>query len=166
MAFPERSGTVGGPVRPQVRVQQVSNEIQGRSSLNLDQKGRMAVPARYRDMLLVRYEGKLDVTQHPKDDCLVLYPRPIWELRRAEIAALPMDYRELQRRMLGSAHDVEMDGAGRILIPQELRAMADLETGVVLLGMGRFFEIWDARKMQEQDGEDSAPPSIPPNFSL
>lgn len=124
--------------------------FQGSSALNLDAKGRMTVPTRHRDALQVQCEGRVTLTRHP-DGCLLLYPRPVWELRRDQIAAFPMTARALQRILLGNAMDMEMDGSGRILISPELREAARLEKEVMLLGMGAHFELWDAQALREHE---------------
>ncbi|HEX2518118.1 MAG TPA: division/cell wall cluster transcriptional repressor MraZ [Castellaniella sp.] len=127
--------------------------FQGSSALTLDAKGRMSIPARHRDVLLATEEGRLTLTRHP-DGCLMLYPRSIWETKREQIAALPASARALQRLLLGSAQDVEMDGAGRILVSPELRAAAGLEREVMLLGLGSNFELWDRPTWEARSIDD------------
>ena len=117
--------------------------FQGASALNLDAKGRMSVPAKHRDALLVQGEGRVTLTKHP-DGCLLLFPRPEWEIFRARVAQLPMDAHWWRRIFLGSAADVELDSAGRILVSPELRSAAGIEKEVMLLGMGSHLELWDA----------------------
>ncbi|QWD25235.1 division/cell wall cluster transcriptional repressor MraZ [Polynucleobacter paneuropaeus] len=117
--------------------------FQGASALNLDAKGRMSVPAKHRDALLVQGEGRVTLTKHP-DGCLLLFPRPEWETFRARVAQLPMDAHWWRRIFLGSAADVELDSAGRILVSPELRSAAGIEKEVMLLGMGSHLELWDA----------------------
>jgi len=124
--------------------------FQGASQLTLDGKGRVSMPARHRDVLASSCEGRLTVTRHP-DGCLLVYPRPAWESRRQQIAQLPYAARALQRLLLGSAVDVELDSAGRILIGSELRAAAGLERDVMLLGMGAHLELWDAARLAEHE---------------
>ena len=123
---------------------------QGASSLNLDAKGRMSIPARHRDALSVQCEGRVTLTKHPHG-CLLLFPRPVWESHREQIASWPMSARAWQRIFLGNACDVEMDGAGRILIAPELRNAVGLMRDVMLLGMGSHFEIWDAAKLNDSE---------------
>ncbi|MFM1758808.1 MAG: hypothetical protein RLY75_78 [Pseudomonadota bacterium] len=108
--------------------------FQGASALNLDAKGRMSVPAKHRDALLV---------QHP-DGCLLLFPRPEWETFRSRVAQLPMDAHWWRRIFLGNAAEVDLDSAGRILVSPELRSAAGIEKEVMLLGMGSHLELWDA----------------------
>lgn len=120
--------------------------------MSLDAKGRMTVPARHRDDLQSQCEGKLTLTRHP-DGCLLLFPRPVWAIHRERIAALPMNARAWQRIFLGNAADVDMDGAGRILVSPELRTAAKLEKDVMLLGMGSHFEVWDASTLAAKENE-------------
>jgi MraZ protein len=141
--------------------------FQGSSALTLDAKGRVSIPTRHRDALMVQAEGRLTLTRHP-DGCLLVYPRPIWETKREQIAAFPMQARGLQRLLLGSAQDVELDGTGRILIAPELRSAASLERDVMLLGMGAHFELWDAAALarKEQELLDQASPEVLNQFSF
>jgi MraZ protein len=117
--------------------------FQGASALNLDAKGRMSVPTRHRDALLVQGEGRVTLTKHP-DGCLLLFPRPEWEAFRTRIAQLPMDAHWWRRIFLGNAAEIDLDSAGRILISPELRSAANLDREIILLGMGSHLEIWDA----------------------
>jgi MraZ protein len=124
--------------------------FQGASQLTLDGKGRVSIPSRHRDVLTAQCEGRLTLTRHP-DGCLLVYPRPVWEARREAIAALPYSARALQRLLLGSAADTEIDSAGRVLVPAELRAAAALERDVMLLGMATHFELWDVARLAQQE---------------
>ncbi|MBS1187999.1 MAG: mraZ [Burkholderiaceae bacterium] len=126
--------------------------FQGESAITLDAKGRMSIPARHRDALSLQCEGRLTLTKHP-DGCLLLFPRPAWEIMRQQIASWPMSARAWQRIFLGSACDVELDSAGRILIAPELRTAAGLAREVTLLGMGSRFEIWDSAKYAESEAQ-------------
>lgn len=127
--------------------------FQGSSALTLDAKGRMSIPARYRDELVSEEQGLLTLTRHP-DGCLMIYPRRAWEQKRVQIADLPMNARALQRLLLGSAQDVELDGAGRILVAPELRTAAGLTRDVMLLGVGTHFELWDGAEWARRDIDD------------
>lgn len=126
--------------------------FQGRSALSLDAKGRMSVPTRHREALMVQCEGRLTLTRHP-DGCLLLYPRPVWESVRERIAALPISASGWKRFFLGNATDVDLDGTGRLLIAPELRQAVSLEKEVVLLGMGAHFELWDAQALAAKEEE-------------
>jgi len=90
--------------------------FQGAAQLNLDSKGRLAIPARHRDMLLAHCAGQLVLTADA-DGCLLLYPQPEWQPIRdklLKLSALNPKIRALQRRLIGYAEDVVMDGAGRV----------------------------------------------------
>jgi MraZ protein len=120
--------------------------------LALDGKGRLAIPTKYRDLLTQRCGGHLVVTLDPSN-CLLLYPFPDWEPIEKKLNALPSlnpVNRMMQRILVGSATDLEMDGAGRILLPALLRERARLEKDVVLVGQGNKFEIWSAADWQAQ----------------
>lgn len=140
---------------------------QGASALSMDAKGRMSIPARHRDALSVQCEGRITVTRHPHS-CLLLFPRPVWEAHREQIANWPMSARAWQRIFLGNASDVEMDSAGRILISPELRSAVGLARDVMLLGMGSHFEIWDAAKLDESEAAAVAAgmPDVLSHFSF
>jgi MraZ protein len=116
--------------------------FQGGAGLFLDGKGRMTVPARHREILKAVSDDKLTITKHPKR-CLFIFPRPAWELFRAKLLALPMSAEDWRRVFLGSAMDVEIDNASRVLIAPELRTWAHIEREVLLVGMGTRFELWD-----------------------
>ena len=129
--------------------------FQGSSALTLDVKGRVSIPTRHRDALIAQVEGRLTLTRHP-DGCLLVYPRSVWEKKREQIAALPMAARPLQRLLLGSAQDVDMDGSGRILVSPELRNATGMTREVMLLGMGSHFELWDASQWARREADDLA----------
>lgn len=119
----------------------------GETSVNLDAKGRMAIPARYREQIASECAGRLVFTYNAFDnDSLWLYPESVWETVRDQVMALSsfdQRHRILQRRLVGSAAPIEPDASGRILLPVTLRQVAGLEKRVVLLGMGSKFEIWN-----------------------
>ena len=121
---------------------------QGLSKVTLDGKGRISVPARHRELLAAQCEGRVTLTRHP-DGCLLLYPRPRWELKREELSRLPYAARVLQRILVGSAVDLELDNAGRLLVAPELREAAGLERDVMLSGVGEHFELWEPARMRE-----------------
>ncbi|WP_028469800.1 division/cell wall cluster transcriptional repressor MraZ [Neptunomonas japonica] len=120
--------------------------FRGVNQINLDVKGRMAIPARYREMISVQCAGHLVLTIDTEERCLLLYPIDEWEIIQAKIDALPSlnpVARRLQRLLVGHASDLDMDSHGRLLIPALLREYAGLEKKTILLGQGRKFEIWD-----------------------
>lgn len=123
----------------------------------LDAKGRLSVPMRHREVLQLLCQGRLTITKHP-DGCLMLFPRPAWEVFRDRVAALPMSAERWKRVFLGNAMDVEIDSASRVLISPELRKGAGLKSDVMLLGMGSRFELWDAETYAAHEAEVMAGP--------
>ena len=120
--------------------------FQGAAQLNLDSKGRLAIPAKHRDALLVQCAGKLVMTADHEDACLLIYPETEWQPISEQLRKMPSlntQVRHLQRRLLGYAEAVEMDAAGRVLVSPALRAYAKLDKQVVLVGQGNKFELWD-----------------------
>ncbi|MDZ7855134.1 division/cell wall cluster transcriptional repressor MraZ [Sphaerotilus sp.] len=121
--------------------------FQGTSALALDAKGRFSVPARHREMLAIVPEDRptLTLTRHP-DGCLMVFPRAVWEDFRVRIASLPLSASGWKRLLLGSAMEVELDSASRVLVSPELRAAAALDRQVLLIGMGNHLELWDVQR--------------------
>jgi len=129
--------------------------FRGSSTLNLDSKGRLAVPTRHRDFLQSYCSGRLIITADPSK-CLLIYPLPDWEPIEKKLNSLSSfnpQTRSLQRLLVGNASDVELDSAGRILVPTSLRQFAGLEKSVVLAGQGNKFEVWDEEKWNQQNAE-------------
>ena len=131
----------------------------GETAINLDAKGRLAIPIRYRDTVAEQCENRMVLTYSAFDSrSLWLQPEKIWERVRDDVMALPnfnASHRSLQRRLVGSATALEPDGSGRILLPPSLRQVAGLEKRVLLLGMGNRFEIWDEDTLNSQRAEDA-----------
>lgn len=126
--------------------------FRGVATLNLDSKGRLAVPSRHRDFLLSYCAGRLIVTADPSK-CLLIYPLSDWEPIEKKLNSLSSfnpQTRSLQRLLVGNASDVELDSAGRILVPPPLRQFANLEKSVVLVGQGNKFELWDDASWNQQ----------------
>lgn len=147
--------------------------FRGATSLSMDAKGRLAVPAKHRDVLHTQSAGSLVLTAHPHR-CLLLYPQPSWEPIQAKMMALSSFDRQssaLQRLLVGFAEDVELDSAGRLLVSPVLREFAELDKQVMLVGQGSHFEIWDAESWRVQlervmSGGDMALPAELEGFSL
>lgn len=126
--------------------------FQGAVQLNLDSKGRLAIPAKHRDVLLSECAGNLVLTADV-DGCLLVYPQQEWQPIRdklLKLSALNPKIRALQRLLVGNAEDVLMDNAGRVLISPNLRNYAVLDKRVMLVGQGNKFELWDEVKWQAQ----------------
>jgi MraZ protein len=137
----------------------------GETAINLDAKGRLAMPMRYREAIREQCNGRLVLTYSAFDSgALYLYPEQEWERVRDEVTGLSTfnpGHRSLQRKLVGSASAVEPDGNGRIQLPQTLRQVAGLEKRVVLLGMGSRFEIWNEtilnqKRIEEERSLDEA----------
>jgi MraZ protein len=147
--------------------------FRGVTHLTLDNKGRLAVPAKHRAAIMGEIEGRVVLTADP-GHCLLLYPLAEWEPIQARLMALSSfneRIRSLQRLLVGHADDVELDGAGRILVPPALRQYAALDKHVVLVGQGNKFELWDDARWTEQTAQAIAFPAggLPPEldgFSL
>jgi len=131
--------------------------FQGTSALSLDGKGRLAVPVRHREALSALSANQLTLTQHPAG-CLLVSPRQAWEGFRAKLLGLPMEADGWRRFFVGSAADVEIDSAARVLVPPELRAAAGLDKDVLLLGMGHRLELWDATRYAAHQAQVTAGP--------
>ena len=126
--------------------------FQGEAQLSLDSKGRLAIPARYRDMLLEQCAGQLVMTADA-DGCLLLYPQPEWlpiREKLMQLSAFNPRIRAMQRFLVGHAEDVLMDAAGRVLVSSTLRSYAVLDKHVMLVGQGNKFELWDEARWQAQ----------------
>jgi|SRR5690606_17878628 MraZ protein len=120
--------------------------FQGESSVSIDDKGRMAIPAAYREALAVACGNRLVFTYNPFDaHCLWLFPLGEWQRVRDQVNALSSfnpAHRELKRKLVGAASHVEPDGQSRLLLPHSLRLAAGIEKRAVLLGLGDKFELW------------------------
>jgi MraZ protein len=134
--------------------------FRGVSELVVDAKGRIAVPARHRDGLAAGSNGHCVITAD-HGGCLLIYPRQTWEPIQAQLMALSSfddRIRSIQRLLVGHADDVEIDAAGRILVPPALRRYASLDKRVVLVGQGQKLELWDDVKWQAQIAQTIAFP--------
>ncbi len=133
----------------------------GSYAITMDAKGRMAIPAKVRDALASVCEGRLVVTAHTEERCLLVYPEPQWLDLQPKIEALPNIHRKarrMQRLLLGYATPMELDGNGRVLLPQTLRDYANLEKKLMLIGQGKKLELWsESGWYQELEaGDDDA----------
>ena len=125
----------------------------GASSINLDTKGRLAIPMRYRVLLREQHQAKIVITVDINSPCLLLYPIDEWQLIEQKLLVLsdtqPTE-RALKRLLLGYAHECELDGNGRILLPLPLRQYANLSRQAMLVGQLNKFELWDEQAWQQQ----------------
>lgn len=132
----------------------------GRYSHSIDAKGRVAIPARFRDAL-----GGEAVVTRGIDRCLSLYPLAAWAELAEKVSSLSItdpDARAFRRMFFAEAANVELDKQGRILIPPELRRYANLDGDAVIVGMHTYAEIWSPGSwdtqsdMMDQEGSSIA----------
>lgn len=119
--------------------------FRGVQHINMDTKGRLAIPARQREPLLEQCGGNVVVTIDTQSPCLLVYPLPAWERIEQDLQSLPSlntAVKQFQRLVLGYATDVELDGNGRMLLSPALREYAKLDKKLVLVGQGNKLEIW------------------------
>lgn len=132
--------------------------FRGTTTINLDSKGRLAIPTRYRDQL-EQDEGKMVCTIDLHQPCLLLYSLSEWEIIEEKLSKLssmnPVE-RRIQRLLLGYANECQMDGVGRILLAPVLRQHASLDKEIMLVGQLNKFEIWNEKRWYEQVQQDIA----------
>lgn len=119
--------------------------FRGVNTINLDAKGRMAMPVRYRERLVEEFGGRLVVTIDPMAKCLLVYPLDTWEIIQKKVEAMSTTNpvtRRYQRLIIGYANDFELDSNGRMLLPQKLREYAGLDKQAALVGQGKKLELW------------------------
>lgn len=125
--------------------------FRGLTAVQIDAKGRLNIPARYRAALLNETETTVVVTIDTEQPCLLLYPTSRWNTIEGELERLSSFHpasRRIQRLLIGHATDVELDSQGRILLPPLLREYARLEKTAMLVGQGKKFEIWNDAQWQ------------------
>ena len=136
--------------------------FRGINAINIDGKGRLAVPTRYREAL----SFALVLTIDPEEKCLLLYPASEWQVIEDNLQRLPsfnVAARRIQRLLIGHATDVALDSNGRVLLPPLLREYAQLDKRVVMIGQSNKFEVWDEAYWQSK--EDGLPDEMK-TFSL
>ena len=120
--------------------------FRGESLLNVDDKGRMAVPSRYREQLKAMCGGSLVVTISLLHRCLTVYPAPDWQRIEDDLKQLPaLDQKAqaIRHLLIGHATECDLDSQGRILLTQSLREFASLDKRVKMVGQASKFELWD-----------------------
>ena len=124
--------------------------------MNIDAKGRVAMPARYRDSIVANASGQMVITVDHTDRCLLLYPMDQWLKVEQVLMSLPnmnRSVRNMQRLVLGHASEVELDSQGRVHLSPPLREYANLNKRSVLVGQANKFELWDADIWDKQRDE-------------
>ncbi len=129
----------------------------GSYAVTMDAKGRLPIPAYFRELLRAESLNRLVVTMHHQDRCLLLYTEPQWQILAPQIQALPNvksdAVRKLQRLVIGNASIQEMDANGRILVPPTLRDQRKLGKDLIVAGVGHRFEIWNESDWQAMHNE-------------
>ena len=131
--------------------------FRGANSINLDSKGRIAVPAKYRPSIVESCESHMIITCDPYDNCLLIFTLEHWETTEADLQSLSNSkplHRRLKRIMLDHASEIDMDGSGRLLIPNVLRDRSNLKKEVMLIGHGKTFQLWDESHWHQLAEED------------
>jgi len=124
--------------------------FRGRYHHQIDAKGRLSVPSRFREALSTNYDERLIITNF--DECLWAYPVPEWQELERKVAKLPQfmdEVKALQRVFVSAAVECPIDAQGRILIPPSLRNYAAFAKDVVIVGMTRKFEIWSSERWEK-----------------
>jgi len=119
--------------------------FRGISNLNVDTKGRIAIPSRYRESIQLSSMGQMVVTADHTDRCLLLYAMDEWEVVERKLMRLPNSnprVRNMQRLVVGHASEVELDTQGRIRLSAPLREFAGIDKPAVLVGQANKFELW------------------------
>lgn len=133
--------------------------FRGLTKLNLDNKGRLVMPARLRAALPAGSEDRVVVTLD-RANCLAMYPMPEWALVEAQFTRIGMDPKVvmLKRLVIGHAEELDIDSAGRVLLPPLLREIAGLEKTVMMVGQGNKLEIWSETRWAQTRDETLALP--------
>lgn len=129
--------------------------FRGVNGINIDVKGRIVVPTRYRERLQ-ESRSCIVLTIDTEEKCLLLYPLTAWEEIESKLSELPSfnpAARRIQRLLIGHATEVELDSHGRILLPPLLREYASLSKRAMLVGQGKKFELWDESHWQKRRDE-------------
>ncbi len=116
----------------------------------MDSKGRVSIPAKFRETLMKKFDGRLIITRG--DEALDVYPVKVWQEFTDKVMALPQMRKDIiafLRFYMGGAEECSIDRQGRILIPPSLREYAGLNKEVVFVGISRRFEIWDKKRWDE-----------------
>lgn len=122
---------------------------------SLDAKGRLIIPAKFRDEL-----GEGAILTRGLDNCLFLFPQEEWSILESKLKTLPLtkgDARQFVRFLFSGATECELDKQGRIILPNNLREFASIDKDAVVIGVSSRVEIWSKEKWDSyvQDAEDS-----------
>ena len=121
------------------------NMFKGIHNMNLDGKGRLTIPSKYRSTIIDQVNGNMVITIDSEEKCLLLYPSTAWRKIQDKINNLPSfnkNAKRIQRLLIGHAEDLEIDKNGRILLSRPLRTVTEITKKIMLIGQGEKFEIW------------------------
>ncbi len=129
-------------------------DLNGEYRFKVDAKGRMSLPAKYRKAL----SEDLVVTINPHDECLFVFETDafndwivqVFQDKFGGYVSTDRQHVGLRRKLKARAKDVEVDGSGRIMLSAEQRAAVDIDKDVVIVGNRGYFEIWDAKRYEQQ----------------
>ena len=127
--------------------------FRGVNNINLDAKGRLAIPTRFREILSEHCNDHLVITIDTDERCLLIYPLPRWEDIQRKVESLSSfnpASRRVQRLLIGHATDAHLDANGRVLLPLPLREYARLDKKVVMIGQGHKLELWSEDHWKER----------------
>ena len=120
--------------------------FRGVHTISIDNKGRIKIPSRHHELIMNACDGRLILSIHPDDNCLLLYALSDWQKLEIKVSALPslnIHSKRLKRKLIGHATECEMDKVSRLIIPIKLREYASINKKVILSGQGNNFEIWN-----------------------
>lgn len=151
--------------------------FRGLSLGQIDDKGRITVPAQFRSLIVEESNSSMIVTIDTEERCLLLYPMPQWQIIEEKLELLPSfnpATRRIQRLLIGHATELELDKHGRILLPSLLRDYAGIDKSICFVGQGKKIEMWseplweEAREgwLAEQMGDNAGIPPELSNLSL
>ena len=138
--------------------------FRGLNAVNVDIKGRVAIPTKYRDALQSLSGAELIITIDTEQPCLLLYPFAVWREIESKLVSLPSfnaSARRIQRLLVGHATEVQLDMNGRFLLPSVLRDYAGLDKKIMLVGQGNKFEVWAEKQWQSARKQWLADPILP-----
>lgn len=141
--------------------------FQGSHSINMDAKGRLAIPAKQRESLMSISDGRMVMTANTQDKCILVYPENEWEKIVPQIEALPSFNRHAQRAkrlLIGYATTLELDGNGRVLVPPTLREYAGLDKKLMLVGLGKNLELWNEEHWLQSVADLELDEELPPEM--
>jgi MraZ protein len=129
--------------------------FRGRFEHSIDGKGRLSIPAKFREVLQQRFDGDRNLIVVPNERCLEVHPMARWDQVEEQVRTGSMfdeGLRELSRLYLSRAREVEIDSAGRVLLPPDSRQHGGLDRDVILVGGGlALFEVWDRRRFEDYE---------------